>query len=310
MIDTALTQELIELISLSFNASEINEIGNIMFKKFDLHEISGTRHTLTVNTRKAASILAGHCHTNNQIYKLIEFMIQMDGSLFRGNTVEINNLEVFLNKLAHSGLVYNHKKRKIVPLKHSLEDAPDWGVLRDGKVYPFSVVSIDITGNSALVKKFGSGKMQKLYARLWTYLKSRLAPYNGRIWSWAGDGGLIAFTFKNHLWNAVKFAIETQATLPLFYSENHYPIKEPIKLRFGLDSGKIQFRYNTGSMVSEVINYACHLEKQVCEPGKVAVSDIIYKDTPKIITSCFEKHSVFEERPAFLSSKKIDSLYQ
>ena len=150
--------------------------------------------------------------------------------------------------------------------------------------------------------------MQQLYAYLWQHLKTKLQEYNGRIWSWAGDGGLIAFTFKNQAWNALKFSIEIQTTLPLFFGENHYPIEEAIELRFGIDSGKIIFQTNTGNIISEAINYACHLEKQIGEPGKGAISENIYSHLNKRTASCFRPHSTFEGRRCYLTKKKLDEL--
>ncbi len=308
MIDTALIHELKEIISINFKSDEINQIGKSFFKNFDLHQVSGTRVIQSLNTRKASSILVDYCDDNKLLNRLIEFLIQIDGSRFMGRVLEIKDIEVYLSKLAHTGMVYNSKKRKIVPLKESIEDAVNWGVLKEGKLYPVTVTSIDITGNSDLVKKHGARKMQQLYAFLWAHLKAKLQEYNGRIWSWAGDGGLVAFTFKDHIWNAVKFAIEIQATFPLFFAEKSYPIKDQIELRFGLDTGKLIFQSSTGSIVSEVINYACHIEKKICEPGRIAVSENVYRELGAHILKIFKPHSTFEGQPCYISVKKIDSL--
>ncbi len=143
--------------------------------------------------------------------------------------------------------------------------------------------------------------MKKLYASLWLFLRERLSRYNGRIWTWAGDGGLIAFAMKDHLINAVKFAMELQNLMILFNYDPHYPIKEPIKLRIGLDSGKVPFSFSTGQIVSEIINYAAHLEKGVCIPGSIAISANVYNGMGKGYSGFFESHSEFEGTDAYLS---------
>ena len=308
MIDTAMVCELIELVSQNFKTEEINEIGTRLFPKFDLYGISGTRHTQTINSRRASIILLDYCKEKKQEIKLIEFLIQLDGVPFWGRDLDIAGLETFMEKLSQAGSVYDPHKRKIVALKDSMTDSPNWGVLKENKQYPISVLSIDIAGNSELIKKYGDSKMQKLYALLWARVKSKLHSYKGRIWSWAGDGGIIAFAFRGNPWNSVKFAIEIQAALPLFYFGPSYPIADPIELRIGIDFGKIKFRGETGSIISEAINYASHLEKQVCAPGKIAISEVVYKEIGKAADSFFEKHSVFEGRQCYLSRKRIDSL--
>ena len=78
------------------------------------------------------------------------------------------------------------------------------------------MVSLDIVGNSAKVRKLGPRKIEKLYDTLWSFLKEKLASVDGRIWSWAGDGGIIAFALRDHASRAVRFAIEVQSTVPVF----------------------------------------------------------------------------------------------
>jgi class 3 adenylate cyclase len=164
-----------------------------------------------------------------------------------------------------------------------------------------SILSLDIVENSRLVKTYGPGKMKKLYAALWTFLRERLSVYNGRIWSWAGDGGLIAFAAKNHLLNSIKFALEIQNLMILFNYDPSYPIKEPIKIRIGLDTGKIPFSYNTGQIVSEVINCAAHLEKGICTPGLIAVSSRVYNEMGNGYSKFFEIYGDFEGDQSYIS---------
>ena len=64
---------------------------------------------------------------------------------------------------------------------------------------------------------------------------------DGRIWSWAGDGGIIAFA-----------------------------------LRIGVDAGLVKFCGETGRIVSHVINHASHLEKKSTRPGMVSIGRNVY----------------------------------
>ncbi len=57
MLDISLKQEVIEIISASLKANEINEIGIIIFKKFDLHQISNTRSIETLSSLKSDTII-------------------------------------------------------------------------------------------------------------------------------------------------------------------------------------------------------------------------------------------------------------
>lgn len=310
MLDISLKQEVIEIVSASFKADEINEIGIIIFKKFDLHQISGTRSIETLSNRKAATILVDFCVDKRKEITLLELLIQIDDTIFLGKPVNIEGLESFFLKFSLIGYSYNPVKRKIVHGKEDPMDQKNWGALKEGKTYNMSILSLDIVENSRLVKTYGPSKMKKLYASLWTFLRERLSSYNGRIWSWAGDGGLIAFATKNHLINGVKFSIEIQNLMMLFNYDPSYPLKEPIKLRIGLDTGKIPFSFSTGQIVSEVINCAAHLEKGVCTPGLIAVSSRVYNGMGKGYSEFFESYGEFEGDHSYISVPMSQELRQ
>ena len=310
MLDISLKQEVIEILSASFKADEINEIGVIIFKKFDLHHISCTRSIETLSARKAAGILIDYCLEKKKEILLLEFIIQIDDTIFLGRPVKVDGLESFLLKFSLIGYSYNPVKRKIVHGKEDPMDQKNWGALKEGKIYSMTILSLDIVENSRLVKKYGSGKMKKLYASFWSFLRDRLSVYNGRIWTWAGDGGLIAFATKNHTINSVKFALEIQNLMVLFNYDPSYPIKEPIKLRIGLDTGKVPFSFSTGQIVSEVINYAAHLEKGICAPGLIAVSSRVYNGMGKGYSEFFESYGEFEGDDSYMSINGAHNLKQ
>ncbi|WP_053228274.1 adenylate/guanylate cyclase domain-containing protein [Spirochaeta cellobiosiphila] len=301
MLDSALRLELIEILNINFKSNDITEIGKALFRSFDLHDVSDTRTIVTISDRKAAEILVDYVESKNKTSQLIEFLIQIDGLNFQQKPIELQGIEGLLERLSLEGMVYSLSKRKMVKTKEDPGDMVNWGALKDGKSYPVTIVSIDICKNSVLVKKYGDGKMKKLYSSLWMEIRKRMHSYNGRIWHWAGDGGLIAFAMKDHAYNAVRFALEFQSVLPLFLLDPKYPIKDKMALRFGINSGKLTFSMKTGTIVSEVINYACHLEKQFCPEGQVAISGKTLKELPKTYQTSFSSAGKFEGETAYCS---------
>ena len=188
------------------------------------------------------------------------------------------------------------------------DELPNWGCLKDGREYDITVASLDIVGNSAKVRKLGTRSMEKLYATLCRFLREKLCAVDGRIWSWAGDGGIIAFALKDHPARAVRFAIELQSTVPVFNLSASGSPTADIALRLGIDSGRVKFSIETGSIVSDVINYAAHLEKSAALPGTVAISRSVYDTLPPRLASVFRFGGIFEEKDYFRTIRRLDSL--
>lgn len=98
-------------------------------------------------------------------------------------------------------------------------------------------------------------------------------------WSWAGDGGIIAFA-RDHQARAVRFAIELQSTVPVFNLSASGSPTGDMALRLGIDSGRVKFCIETGTIVSDVINYAAYLEKSSTLPGTVSISRAVSDALP------------------------------
>ncbi len=302
MLDPVLINDMTEMLTKHLKPNQIDEIGRLLLKTYNSHEKLGIDTHITIPRRRAAETLIDECLTRNKSEDLIKCLIEIDGSDLLGKTVSFDGIESFMKDLASSGYIYDSKKRKMKKLKEAPEELPNWGALREGKNYEVTVGSIDIVGNSALVKEHGMKKAEKLYFKFWNLLRRVLAVYDGRIWSWSGDGGLVAFTFKNHPTRAVLCALELQNALPVFNLDPDLPIREPISLRIGLDTGTLKFAHDTGKIVSETINYAAHLEKNFTSPGMVSISKQLKQKISPNLQSLFSQEDDFEGRAACCSS--------
>ena len=306
MLDPALMNENVELLAANFKPHEINHLGKLLFKEYDSHRLSGVESHITLSSRKCADMLVKQCGNSEKTLHLIKLIADLDESSIFGRDVRIEGLEIFLNNLARAGLIYDPDKHKFIKDQSGGADLVNWGSLRSGKTYSFTVVSLDIVGNSKLVRTYGTRAMEKLYFQFRTFLVRKVSQYDGRFWGYAGDGGLIAFTFKHHANRAVKCALDIQLTMPLFNMDAIIPMKEHLSLRLAMDTGRIRFMSKTGTIVSEVINYAAHLEKSGTEPGGVSISDRTAESLDPRILTMFEKREPFEGREYYATGERID----
>ena len=307
-LDPAIRNDLIELIAANFKTDEVNELGRLVLGCFDSNEAAGKRNHISLSSRKCAGLLVDRCDRNEETAALLKLVVEVDDSVVHGRPVRIEGLEQFLGKLIRTGIRYDYKTRKVVTSQRDPLDLVDWGCLKDGREYEMSVASLDLAGNSALVRKFGTRRMEKLYYNLWSFLREKLSAVDGRIWSWAGDGGIIAFALRDHAARAVRFALEVQSSVPVFNLCSSGSAAADIALRIGVDAGPVKFAAETGKIVSQVINHAAHLEKKSTRPGMVSISRSVYDALPERMASLFRFGGLFEDKDWFSTVRRLDTL--
>ncbi len=296
MLDLTLTKDLTELVTKSFSFNDIELLGKYIFKKYSTHKLEKMEEYMSISVSTAARRLITECEDKNKLDDLIVFILEADGTSLNGKTVTVQGLENFLYRLSRTGRFFDFNKRKIVSYDRDKTLLPNWGTLREGKLYPIVIASVDICKNSELVKKYKPSVMEKVYFRFSNHLKQKLEIYNGRVWSWAGDGGLIAFRNEKGPERAVACCLEVLLTMPIFNRSSQVPIEEHIDLRIGMDMGDVKFSNDTGRIVSDVINFAAHLEKSGTEVNGISISEKIYEKLSKALKDAFISTREFEGR--------------
>jgi class 3 adenylate cyclase len=299
LFDLSLRRELTELLGKSLTFKDVETIGSDLFRSYNTHELEKISHNVSISPLNAAKRLVDECERKNKLKELFSLVIQLDDNLLNGRLVKLKNLENLLYHISKTGIYFDFDKHKFVNFSEDKEYLANWGSLKEGKEYSLTVASVDICGNSKLVRKHKQKVMEKVYFELWEYLKSKLSLYDGRIWSWAGDGGILAFRKTAKVSQSVRCCLEILLSLPSFNLMPAKPIKDDIVLRVGMDTGKIKFMKDTGRIVSEVINYAAHLEKKGTEPNGLSISETVYKGLTPELKKVFKTQQVFESRKAY-----------
>jgi class 3 adenylate cyclase len=307
-LEPAIRNDLIELIAANFRTNEVNELGKLVLGCFDSNEAAGKRKHISLSARKSAGLLVDRCHGDEGLASLIKLVVEVDDGTVMGRSVTVKGLEEFLGKLVRTGIHYDFTTRRIVAGSRDPRDLPNWGCLKDGREYDITVISLDIVGDSARLRKLGANRTEKLHYSLWSFLKEKLAAVDGRIWSWAGDGGILAFALKDHQARAVRFAVELQSTMPVFNLSASASAAADVSLRLGADSGRVKFCIETGTIISDVINYAAHLEKSSTLPGTISISRSVYEALPPRAASLFRFGGIFEKKDFFRTMRRLDGL--
>ncbi len=301
MFDTALVRDLAEMMGKNLTFKDMDAVGGYIFRDhtYSTHSVAGVDKKVSISPLNAARMLVENCEKNGKLKDLFAFVFELDGAPLNGRAVKLDGLETLLYRLSRSGTYYDYTRRRFVEFDKEKKILPSWGVLKNGKEYPIAVASVDICQNSELVRKHKPVVMEKVYLRLWQFLRHKLELYDGRMWSWAGDGGLFAFRGEESIVKAVSCCLEILYTMPVFNLRPDKPIPTDICLRIGMDFGPVKFFEDTGRIVSEAINYAAHLEKQATKPTALSISDSIQRILPACLKAPFSDIGEFEGRQAY-----------
>ena len=68
-----------------------------------------------------------------------------------------------------------------------------WSKLVEGMVGEFAFVRVDVIGHSRISRENPSSTVDRILSDFEHHVESIAAAHKGRIWNWAGDGGLIVF---------------------------------------------------------------------------------------------------------------------
>lgn len=294
-----LARELTELLAQSLSFNDIEALGKDIFYTYSTHLLEDIIPEITISSSMAASCLVHECRKSKRLAQLISYIVQLEGNYLNGKIVSLRGLENLLYNLSQNGYYFDYKEKKLVSVKKKKELLSNWGVLREGRTYDIAVLSVDICKNSIFVRKYGATPMQAIYNRLYDFVLQIVSEYKGRIWSWAGDGGLLAFRGTERAERAWRTALKIQLCMPLFNLKSKVNLKENIEVRCGISSGPVRYYHDVGRIVSDTLNHAVHVEKHVCPPSGLAASDSVYKLLPEQLQKIFQNQKSIEGKTAY-----------
>jgi class 3 adenylate cyclase len=124
-----------------------------------------------------------------------------------------------------------------------------WRSLRDGMTTDFAFLQADVAGHSRISRSNPTSTVEDVLESLEAHVDAICSNYDGRIWNWAGDGGLIAFhegSRTQKVVAAVSAAMELLQSLPDFNIKHPLEVVgDQIRLRVAVHCGTAHYRTNT-----------------------------------------------------------------
>jgi len=272
-------------ISRAFTTREFKKFCWMIQPDLDFYKLTGYPLNMNIPIKEAAKQVIDYFYKTDRILVFLDLIIKSVTIGFKGEKVVINNIKDILKEMKECGYEYSTILNKVVIIDKQGK-RNDWGYLTESKFYNFCFVSIDICGNSNLVRKYDGTLIQKTYANFKRYVSNMIEKRDGRIWSWEGDGGLIVFHLNDFVNQALLASIEIISNMPVFNAVSNY-LDDNLLIRIGINAGVAEYKKNIEMIDSEAINEAKKIEKNHTEPMTISVTTRTLQNIDIIIRKCF-----------------------
>jgi class 3 adenylate cyclase len=305
--------KLIEIIGNKFSYEEILVIGRRFEINFEICTAENQYGRLRLPPHPASEYLMNFIRKNDKISELVQFLIDLDCHSLNGRQIIFKELEELLVTLRHNGIGYDLNKREFYLISEK-EAGPKWeNCLHEEKEYEFSYVSVDIVKSSDIARSEDIKLVKNTINSLFELIKKSAHNYNGSIWSWQGDGGIVVFWGKQCIFQSIYFSMEALGLLPLFNVRQN-SLENDIALRFGIDCGKTSYKKEKGNIISNNLNFAVHLEKKCTAVNSITISDRVHKTLDFKQSTYFqskgqlEKTIYYSYSPCYFYSSRSDDI--
>lgn len=299
-----LTHLVTRTLAESMDVRSMVHLARRFIRNYDLYERTGFSPTMSIPNKDAAKQIVSDIRDSELMLDFVTLLINIHEKGLGGRKYRIPHLNEILGEIGKSGLIYDKESNMFFEDPRVMQSM-NWGVLRESEEYIFTFLRIDIVGNSSLVRQNPAELIQGTYGDLRSIVQAAIISRNGRIWSWEGDGGLIAFYFSNKNLSAVLSAMEILHEV-FIYNLTRCSLNKPLRIRLAVHGGICQFRHNFEDIKSDTIGKILHMESSCTRPDSLSISSAVYQMLNRALTEQMEEIEI-DGNPYYCYALKLES---
>ncbi len=253
---------ILELLSQSLTSDRIDELGQEVDPDFRLHELSGFGEQIRIPGQVAAQCVLDYFESDKELLRFVAHVF-LNENLTRGR-------ERVLELLAREDWVFDSGLRQFVK-DQNVNVTDDWGYMLEGREYRLCFASVDVVRSTALADASGSPEVEQTLNRFRNYVRKYTELWNGRLWSWHGDGGRAVFQGADAVNQAAVAMVGVLLNLPVFNIQQSR-LQTELRIRIGMHSGTAVYHSEVQQIYSHDMRTAARLEKEICDENGIALS--------------------------------------
>jgi hypothetical protein len=241
-IPTALKNYCVRALSESMDSRTMNHLIKNLIPNYDIYKQTGYPESMAIPNIDVARQIVIDVIKTGKFLSFVQTMVSAQDDGIMGTRYRVPFLRELIKGADDLGFIFDSANKMFVE-NPNYRKTRNWGVLEEGVEYPLVFLDVDIAGNSRLVRSNPQSTIQKTYKDLRSIVSTSVDKRNGRIWTWEGDGGLVAFFFGDKHTAAVLSAMEIMNELYI-YNRTACSLNEPVAVRIGVHGGNCEYSSN------------------------------------------------------------------
>lgn len=288
-VTSTLANITIRVLAESLDVHRMTTTAEILLSNYDIYRRTGFPLNIPIPKQDAARQIIRDIINADMFLEFAVLLIRLHTDGYMGKKYPIKGLKALLKELNDQGLIFDQVNKIFVedPAKRCTRN---WGTMREGGEYTLAFLSIDIVGNTKLVKQYSPGVIKKAYGDIQKIVERAIDKRNGRVWSWEGDGGLATFYFSNRYLLATLCGMEIIHEL-FIYNMLYNPLSKPLSLRLAIHGGPCIYTGNDEDIQKiDVIKKVREMESMHTRPNALTISNVIKTSLDTQLSQHFQAH--------------------
>jgi len=171
----------------------------------------------------------------------------------------------------------------------------DWKGIKSGYEYTFVLLYVELDLIDEWKQKSGKDHLGEVMSAFHAHVEKMTAPLGGRVWMWTETGGLVLFPFGGTSCPQIELCMKTVIDRRII-SVEQYSYNSLITYKMALHIGNTlyQKRGNTGTLISDTVNFTFHLGQKFLGTGEFCLTEPVEQFLSEGLKDCFAPAGEFE----------------
>ena len=172
----------------------------------------------------------------------------------------------------------------------------NWDGIASGKEYTFVLLYVEIDLIDEWTQKSGRAHLGEVMATFHRHVEAIAAPLHGKVWMWTETGGVVLFPFDGDSCPQIELCFKTILDRTIISVEQYtYNAMITYKMALHIGNTLYQDRGNTGTLISDTVNFTFHLGQKFLDAGNFCITETVEPFLAGGLKSCFAPAGVFEQ---------------